>query len=183
MTRRSFVLLSTVVAVWRVSIGGQATKPVEPRGPVTTADTAHLRVNAGASVAAIAPGTQFALVFDVTPLRNIHVYAPGKHTYQVVNVEVAPRPWLRVKATSYPPSTIYHFKPLDERVAVYSNPFQLVQELTIPTTPEVRKALAGRTTVILDATLAYQACDDKVCYSPQKVPMSWTLAIKTNGSQ
>jgi hypothetical protein len=183
MTRRSLVLLTTFSAAWSVSIAGQVPKPVDIRGPVTTAETAHLRVNAAVSVAAVAPGTQLALVVDVTPLRNIHVYAPGKHTYQVVNVEVAPRPWLRVKATSYPPSTIYHFKPLDERVAVYSNPFQLVRELTIPTTPEVRKALAGRTTVILDATLAYQACDDKICYSPQKVPMSWTLAIKTNGSQ
>jgi Disulphide bond corrector protein DsbC len=178
MTRRFSVLLTAFVAGWSVSIGGQATKPVEISGPVTTAETAHLRVNAGASVAAIAPGTQFTLVFDVTPLRNIHVYAPGKHGYQVVNVEVASRPWLRVKATSYPPSTIYHFKPLDERVAVYSKPFQLVREVAIPGTPEVRKALTGRTTVTLDATLAYQACDDKICYSPEIVPLSWTLAVK-----
>jgi hypothetical protein len=32
--------------------------------------------------------------------------------------------------------------------------------------------------VLLDATLEYQACDDAICYMPQKVPMSWTLPLK-----
>ncbi len=88
-------------------------------------------------------------------MRNIHVYAPGKHTYQVVNVEVASRPWLRVKPTSYPPSTIYHFKPLDERVAVYSKPFQLDPRGRDPVEHlrSAESALTGRTTVMLDATL------------------------------
>jgi hypothetical protein len=37
-----------------------------------------------------------------------------------------PQPWLRPHETRCPPSEIYHFKPLDERVEVYSKPFQLV---------------------------------------------------------
>ena len=181
MTRR-FLVLTTLVAVCDVSIG-QGQKPLEILGPVAAGETPHLRVSAGASVAAISPGVSFALVVDVTPVRNLHVYAPGKHTYQVVNVEVASRPWLQVKPTRYPPSTIYHFKPLDERVAVYSKPFQLIRELEILSTPAAQKALAGRTSVVLDATLEYQACDDAVCYMPQKVPLTWTLALKPQGNR
>jgi hypothetical protein len=106
------------------------------------------------------------------------VYAPGKHAYRVVEVVVAARPWLQVKPTSYPPSALYHFKPLDEHVPVYSRPFQLIRELTILSTTAAQKALTGRTSVLLDATLEYQACDDAICYMPQKVPMSWTLPLK-----
>ena len=42
-----------------------------------------------------------------------------------------------------PPSEIYHFKPLDERVEVYQKPFRLVQDVTILATPEAQKLLAG----------------------------------------
>jgi hypothetical protein len=181
MTRR-FLVITALVAMCDVSIG-QNQKPIEILGPVASGETPHLRVTAGASVAAISPGMQFALVFDVTPMRNVHVYAPGKHTYQIVNVDVASRSWLQVKPTSYPPSTIYHFKPLDERVAVYSKPFRLVRDLAILSTPAALKALAGRTSVLLDATLEYQACDDTICYMPQKVPLSWTLALKPSDGQ
>jgi hypothetical protein len=30
----------------------------------------------------------------------------------------------------------------------------------------------------VEATLEYQACDDKICFNPQSVPMSWTVALK-----
>ena len=38
---------------------------------------------------------------------------------------------------TYPASEIYHFEPLDERVEVFEQPFQLVQEVTIPMTREI----------------------------------------------
>ena len=69
----------------------------------------------------------------------MHVYAPGKHDYRVVRLTIDPQPWLRAHDTRYPPSEIYHFKPLDERVEVYSKPFRLVQDVTILATPEVQK--------------------------------------------
>lgn len=176
MTRR-FLVFAILAGVGNV-VTGQSPKPIVIEGPVVSKETPHLRVNAGASVAAVSSGDQFALVVDVTPSRNIHVYAPGKHAYRVVDVVVAARPWLQVKPTSYPPSALYHFKPLDERVPVYSKPFQLIRELAILWTPAAQKALTSRTSVLLDATLEYQACDDAICYMPQKVPMSWTLPLK-----
>ena len=27
-------------------------------------------------------------------------------------------------------------------------------------------------------TLDYQACDDKVCFNPQSVPLRWTIGLK-----
>ena len=61
----------------------------------------------------------------------MHVYAPGKHDYQVIAVKLDPQPWMKVAPTSYPPSEIYHFKELDEKVETYGKPFKLVQDVTI----------------------------------------------------
>jgi hypothetical protein len=149
-----------------------------PYGPATTAETPHLTVIAAASDDAIAPGERLSLVFDVTPRPGMHVYAPGKHTYQVVRVMLDQQPWLRAHPPAYPRSELYHFKPLDERVEVYQKPFRLVQDVTVLATPEAQKLLAGESSVTVTGQLEYQACDDKLCYSPQSVPVRWTLALE-----
>ncbi len=84
-----------------------------------------------------------SLSFDITPKRNMHVYAPGKHDYQVIAVKLDPQPWMKVAPTSYPPSEIYHFKELDEKVETYGKPFKLVQDVTILNTAAAKKALAA----------------------------------------
>jgi hypothetical protein len=148
-----------------------------PGGPVATVRTSHLTVQAGASDGAVSPGRRFSLSIEVTPRRGMHVYAPGKHDYQVIRFVPDGRPWLRAQPLTYPPSEIYHFVPLDERVETYLKPFTLVQELTILATPEAQKQLAGEKTVTVGGTLEYQACDDKICYAPTKVPLSFTLEL------
>jgi hypothetical protein len=71
--------------------------------------------------------------------------------------------------------------PLDERVETYLKPFTLVQDLAVPGTAEARTALAGQKSVTVSGTLEYQACDDKVCYAPAKVPLSFTLDVAAAG--
>ena len=87
------------------------------------------------------------------------------------------KPWMKVAATTYPPSEIYYFKELDEKVETYGKPFKLVQDVTVLTTPEAKKALAG-SPIKLSGRLEYQACDDKVCYAPTKIPISFDLTVK-----
>ena len=146
-------------------------------GPVRN-DTMHLTLNTSISAAEVAPGKKLSVTFDVTPKRNMHVYAPGKHDYQVIAVKNDPQPWLKVAPTAYPPSEIYHFKELDEKVETYGKPFKLVQDITVLDTAAARKALAAAP-VKLSGRLEYQACDDKVCYAPAKIPVSFTLTAKS----
>ena len=30
----------------------------------------------------------------------------------------------------------------------------------------------------ISGMLNYQACDDKVCFNPQSVPLSWTISLR-----
>jgi hypothetical protein len=151
--------------------------PPTGQGTAATVRTSHLTVQAAASDTVVSPGSRFSLSIEVTPRRGMHVYAPGKHDYQVVRFVPDSRPWLRAQPLTYPPSEIYHFVPLDERVETYLKPFTLIQDLTILATPEAQKQLAGAKTVTVGGTLEYQACDDKICYAPAKVPLSFTLEL------
>jgi hypothetical protein len=147
-------------------------------GVSVTASTAHLSLTISLSDGEAAPGERLALVGNITPAPGIHVYAPGKHDYQVVRLAIDPQPWLRVHAPIYPRSEIYHFKPLDERVEVFMKPFQLRQDITLRATPEAQKLLGALQSVTITGALEYQACDDKVCFNPSRVPISLTLKVQ-----
>ena len=157
--------------------GGAARQESRAAAPGLTAANQHLSLKASVSDAEVAPGSRVTLAFDVTPGRRIHVYAPGAD-YQVVDIAVEPSPLFSLGETSYPPSEIYHFEPLDERVPVYQKPFRLAREVTIAATPEARAALRGKETVTLAGKLEYQACDDKVCYRPNAIPFKFELKVK-----
>ena len=148
-----------------------------PAGAMT-ASTSHLSLTASISDSVAAPGSRMAIVVNVTPRPTMHLYAPGKHDYQVVQLTIDPQPWLRPQATTYPSSEIYHFKPLDERVEVYAKPFRLTREVTLLATPEAQKQLAAMSSVTITGALEYQACDDRVCFNPARVPVSFTVSLK-----
>jgi len=144
----------------------------------STTSNRQLEVTTAISSASVAPGDRFSVTAIVNPQPTMHVYAPGKHSYQVVKLTIDPQPWLRVHEITYPPSEIYHFKPLDERVEVYSKSFRLTRDVTMLATPEVQKMLAATPNVTLTGAFEYQACDDKVCYNPARVPLSFTLTVR-----
>ena len=156
-------------------IGGEGT-PVN----AIHASTQHVDLRAYSSDADASPGTRFSLVADVTPKRGMHVYAPGATSYRIVSLNIQPQAHVRVMPVTYPPSEIYHFVPLDERVPVYQKPFTLVSEVVVDATAEARKALGGMRELVLRGTLDYQACDDKICYNPVSLPLSWTMSLRPN---
>ena len=160
---------ATILAAQGVSAGGT---------PVATATTAHLSVSVSATDPEVAPGERLSVMSTVTPARSIHVYAPGKHDYQVVKLVIDPQPWLRVHESVYPPSETYLFKPLNERVQVYTKRFRLSREITILATPDAQKQLASLQSLTIAGALDYQACNDTVCFNPARIPFSFTLALK-----
>ena len=68
-------------------------------GSPMTASTAHLTMTASISDVIAAPGSRLAIIINVTPKPGMHLYAPGKHDYQVVQLSLDPQPWMRPSAT------------------------------------------------------------------------------------
>jgi hypothetical protein len=145
----------------------------------TEISRAHLSLVASISDETIAPGSRFSLILDVTPGPSMHVYAPPQQGYRAIALTVTPREDVILHAMTFPETETYHFKPLDERVQVYQRPFRLIQDVTLAVTPATR-ALASEpdARIRLEGRLEYQACDDKVCYPPQSVPVSWTIGLR-----
>jgi peroxiredoxin len=146
----------------------------------TRVSTAHLDLTAYPSMQAVATGDRFSIVLDVQPHSRIHVYAPGaeKNGYRVVSFALDPDPVLRAIPVQYPASEIYYFQPLNERVPVFQKPFRLIQELVLGGDPQSQAALRGKQNVTVKGALQYQACDDKECFNPVSVPLSWTMTLR-----
>jgi thioredoxin:protein disulfide reductase len=137
-----------------------------------------LQVASHVSAERVAVGDRFSVTLDLTPAPRMHVYAPTVVNYKPIVLKVRPQPGLIVRNVSYPPAEKYFYAPLKETVDIYQKPFQVMQELALDGSPAGRAALKGVSTITVQGTLNYQACDDKICYPPRTVPMTWTVAIK-----
>lgn len=141
-------------------------------------ETDHLEITSYVSDEVVAPGSLFSVVFDVKPNAGIHVYAPGAKDYKIINFRIDANPILAARPLQYPTSETYHFKPLDERVPVFQKPFRLVQSMAMSTSPEARAALKGVEAVTISGSLEYQACDDRLCFTPRSIPVSYTVKVR-----
>lgn len=137
-----------------------------------------LQVASRLSAERAAPGDRFTVTLELAPAPRIHVYAPTVVNYKPIVFSIRPQPGLIVGAVSYPPAEKYFYAPLKETVDVYQKPFRVVQEIGMDASAAGRAALKGVSTLTVQGTLSYQACDDKVCFPPRTVPMSWTVALK-----
>ena len=144
----------------------------------TEISTGQIQIKTYPSDSEIALGERFAIAVEITPLPNMHVYAPGAEKYRVVTIEIEPQPFVRLLPIQYSASEIYFFEPLNERVPVYQKPFTLLQEVVPEVSREARAAFEGKDTLTLTGSLEYQACDDLVCYNPMSVPLSWTVKLR-----
>jgi len=139
---------------------------------------AHVTLTSYATDQVAAPGTHFSLVVEAAPAARVHVYAPGASGYKPVTLTLRLQPGVVVKAAQFPKPEDYFFKPLNEHVLVYQHPFRIVQDVMIDPSTAGTAALKDVTTLTIAGTFAYQACDDKVCFLPQSVPLSWTIGVK-----
>jgi hypothetical protein len=63
-------------------------------------------------------------------------------------------------------------------VPVYQKPFRLIQEVLLEGTTPAQAALRDQQSLTLTGLVEYQACDDKVCFNPATVPVTWTLPLR-----
>jgi DsbC/DsbD-like thiol-disulfide interchange protein len=143
---------------------------------VVTKTSDHLTIKAAIAPASIAAGGRIAMAIDITPKPGMHVYAPGSQ-YRAVTIKLPGDSPFRLEAPlEYPKPSLYTFKPLNEQVLVYDTPFKLVARVGLDPRRAVVTPL-GPSDVPLAASLDYQACDDRVCYLPESMPMRWTVTL------
>jgi len=110
---------------------------------------------------------RLTLVADITPKPGMRVYAPGNRGYTPIQLTLDEARDRNTGPTQYPKANVYLFAPLNERVQVFDAPFRLSRDVTARSGWPSGGTITGR--------LEYQACDDKVCYLPQALSLTWAL--------
>ena len=124
----------------------------------------------------VAAGQRVSLTLEIEMKPNMHVYAPGvEENYIPINWKMKESAVAAAHEVSYPPSEKLHLAAIDETVPVYRDHFRLTREITIGQDAKVRPALDSSGKFTVEGTLRYQACDDRVCYIPQELPVKWTF--------
>ncbi len=138
----------------------------------STAETKHLALSSAASADKARPGQRIALTLDIDMKANMHVYAPGVQGYIPIEWSLRANPMVTAHAVEFPKSKMLRLEAIDETVPVYDGHFRLVRDVTIG------KTATGP--LIIEGTLKYQACDDRLCYVPQTVPLKWTVQVEAH---
>ena len=138
-------------------------------------DTKHLTATTSASNAVIRPFQVMRLRLDVRLKRGMHVYAPGVVGYKAIAWELERSPTFSERRRFFPPAKQLHLRAIDETVPVYDGEFSVQTEVAFPGHGQLAKALDASGQLRVAGTVTYQACDDKTCYLPVNVPVSWTF--------
>lgn len=133
----------------------------------TEIETKHLKLRASASNENVGFGERIRLILDIELKPKMHVYAPTVEGYVPIEWFLPESPTWKQHPIVYPPTKMLTLPAIEETVPVYDGKFTLQREITFG------KAEAGD--ILVKGTLRYQACDDRVCYIPQSVPIQWKL--------
>lgn len=131
----------------------------------------HLNVVLNQSRDSVAPGAKVTLTAQIKLPMGMHVYAPSiEPPYKPIKLAFESPRGVRVSGVRYPEGKKLRLEAIDETVPVYEGTFTLEAEAAI-----FSSAKPGDT--VISGSLNYQTCDDKICYLPVTMPLSWTVKI------
>lgn len=159
--RQRYTLGSTLIREFGV-------EPASAKGEVAGK---RVRVVTSASTATVHPGQRISLVLDFELPPGLHVYAPGVDGYLPVAWNLTPAGAYTEHPVDYPPSRTLHLPAINETVPVYEKKIRLIRDLTIGNDRKPKE-------IPVNGTFRYQACDDRLCYPPETVPVKWNLTLE-----
>ena len=132
-------------------------------------ETAHLTISTSATPEAANAGAKITLAADVTPKPGMHVYAPGQDGFISVALTVDPGPaYATTGKAKYPEPERIVIPEINESQLVYNKPFRITQDITLA-------QKSGAAPLTIKGAIRYQACNDKICFLPTTVPVTWTI--------
>jgi hypothetical protein len=132
----------------------------------------HVTLAASAAPPVAATGGRVTLLLDVTPDRDVHVYAPGAKDFVQTTLTLSPQGRLIIGKPAYPKAELVLDPVLNERIPEYTKTFRIAQPVTLD------PAVKSRDDLTISGVLSYQACDDKLCYPPATASVTWTVNVK-----
>ena len=145
-------------------------------GRRTRVEADHLTMTAYPAQDEARRGNRVTLVMEIELPPKMHLYAPGVEGYRPVSIAVEDQPYLRAHDTVFPESEMMHLPAIGETVPVYHGAVRILQDVTLsPRLPGYDKS--DPMELEIDSTFRYQACDDKACYVPSEIPLTFKMTL------
>lgn len=134
----------------------------------------HLNLIEAAGTAVARPGQRIVLSLELELPPKMHVYAPGVQGYIPIEWKLeAGGPAAKQHPFEYPPSQKLRLEAIHETVPVYRDRVVLSREITFGPEAALRSLVTPEGELVVKGSFRYQACDDKICYTPETVPVQW----------
>jgi hypothetical protein len=131
----------------------------------------HLRLSASAGTDVVHIGQRIVLALDLDLPEGMHVYAPGVQGYIPIDLTIAESSSILQHPAVYPPSKTLFMKAINETLPVYTGQIRVLREITI-----AKGVPPGD--LMVEGKFRYQACDERICYVPETVPVKWLLHVE-----
>ncbi len=130
------------------------------------------QVTTSASASVVHAGDTITLTLDVELKPGVHIYAPGAEGYIPISWTLDDSTAYKTGAVELPEARKLYLQAIDETVPAYEGRIRISRKVTI----------AAPGPLNIDGFLRYQACDDQMCYKPEKLPLHWTFTAAQNSS-
>lgn len=181
MTRRAatlWVLGLLVLGHQGPPVGAQAPAPAWLQDAPPSAakvETRHLVAETEAIDLAGTTSAPDTLRLRITPRPGMRIYAHDATGYVPLSLRLAPVAGLTIRRATYPSATSYVFPPTGETSRVHDTVATVEQEVALSDALRQRLRADDRGTT-LSGVLRYQACDDRLCYRPESLTVTWQVA-------
>jgi hypothetical protein len=136
-------------------------------------ETPQLTLSYSASAATVGPGRRITLILEFEPKPRMHVYAPGAGQYTSIDWQIVESKLWKTHPAKFPASHMLALSAINETVPVFDGRVRLVRDITISRDAEAAQAFGPNYCLTIEGSFRYQACDDKVCYFPKTLPLTW----------
>jgi hypothetical protein len=98
--------------------------------------------------------------------------------YIPIQLEIVSSPEIEVLPAVYPRSQELFLPAIKEKVPVFEGKFRIASDVKISASPAIMKLVGDKgATITITGRLKYQACDQKICYVPASIPVSWQIEV------
>ncbi|PYU24158.1 MAG: hypothetical protein DMG30_09385 [Acidobacteria bacterium] len=144
----------------------------------STTEAPHFRLTLEQSDRTAFPGGLVTLTAEVHLPPDVHVYAPGTRDYKPIKLTMYPVPETDLRPAIFPPSKTLYLPAIKERVPVFTGTFRVRQDVKVSSAADFSNGLgADGKTLAVAGEIEYQACDSKICFLPESVPVQWHLQV------
>jgi len=146
----------------------------------TEIERPRAKVVSSASASVVKGGQLVRLSLEIQLAEGLHAYAPGAPAdFIPVRWTLTDSPGFKSKDAFWPAAKRIVLFGSPTRVPAYEGKLTAVREVTIGNAKALAAA-APNGELTISGSFRYQACNERLCYPPEAIPVTWKLLLESH---